>query len=224
MRGKFTKTLNQTLKKTNNAPTGLSAKIDIRRRVLAKVGPGKASVFDAFAGDGAMFDAVWKDAKRYVGCDLEWYRGQRLAYVADNRRVLRALDLYGYNLFDLDAHGSPWEQAYIIARRRPMRPGERLGFILTEGSGLKLKLGGYPNSLCVMAGINPSARGGARQHPMLIDRAILRFCRLLGGELAHRWQAKGKTGAAVHYIGIVVEAKKKAAPKDGQSGQQGENG
>ena len=71
---------------------------------MAEIGAEAASVFDAFAGEGQMFKAVWCQAARYVGCDKDaWYpQDERMAFAkCDNRRVLRAVDLRGYNIFDL---------------------------------------------------------------------------------------------------------------------------
>lgn len=194
--------------KTNNHPAARAAKVEVRRHVLAAIGPEASVVFDAFAGDGAMWRLVWREAAGYVGCDLLWYRDERTAFVSDNVRVLRSLpeaELRRFTVFDLDAYGSPWEQAAIIAERRPARPGERLGLVLTEGSGLKLKMGGYPAALCAMAGIKPGAAGGAKAQDELIDRALAGFCRRMGVRVSRRWQAQGKTGAAVRYIGLVLE-------------------
>jgi len=65
-----------------------------------------AKVFDAFAGEGQMYSSVWNGADRYVGCDLKYRPDGRLMFAADNRRVLRAIDLAEFNIFDLDAYGS----------------------------------------------------------------------------------------------------------------------
>lgn len=100
--------------------SNIGAKIKIRENVLLAIGTDRASVFDAFAAAGELHKAVWHRAHSYVGCDLQFFRDDRMAFVADNRRVLRSIDLAQFNLFDLDAFGSPWEQAYIIAKRRPL--------------------------------------------------------------------------------------------------------
>jgi hypothetical protein len=65
-----------------------------------------------------MWTHVWREAAGYVGCDLKWFADERCCYVADNRRVLRCADLSSFTCFDLDAYGSPWEQALIVAARR----------------------------------------------------------------------------------------------------------
>lgn len=203
----FTSSLKRTAKKTNNHPAAAKAKAEIRERILEEIGPENAHVVDAFAGDGAMFRNVWHRAAGYVGCDLVFYRDARTAFVADNRRVLRAIDLEPFNIFDLDAYGSPWEQALIVADRRRVVPGERIGLLLTEGSGLNLKLGGLPTALRVIAGLRPGLAGANRQQDAIIDLAIAGLCRRMNVTALRRWQATGKTGAAMRYIGLVLEGK-----------------
>lgn len=203
---KFGRLLAEKPGQTNNHPAARAAKADIRRKVMAELGADHVHVFDAFAGDGAMYREVWNEAAGYVGCDLEWYRDERTAFVANNLRVLRAIDLAAFNVFDFDAYGSPWEQAVILAARRGVKPGERLGLILTEGSGLNLKMGGYPGALRLLAGLRGKPAGGAKNHMGLVDRAINGFCRKMGVRPIRRWQATGRTGARVHYIGLVLEA------------------
>ena len=100
--------------KTDNNPQAFKAKVAIRRNVLATIG-SEAAVFDAFAGSGKMFSEVWKDASNYTGCDLKPQRDSRLMFCADNRRVMRVIDLSKFNVFDLDSYGSPWVQAVILA-------------------------------------------------------------------------------------------------------------
>ena len=130
------------------------AKVSMRRNVLDAIGRDRARVFDAYAGPGAMYDGAWYEAAQYTGCDEEWFRDARRVFVADNQVVLRALDLDAFNIFDLDAFGSPWECATIIAARRKVQPGEaRQALCLTDGSGLRLKLSGVPHALARLAGV-----------------------------------------------------------------------
>lgn len=191
--------------KVNNHPSALAAKVEIRERVLDEIGTDRASVFDAFAGEGQLHDRVWHRAKAYVGCDLKWYRDARLVYVADSRRVMRAIDLSGLNCFDLDSWGSPWEHVLILAARRELAAGEKIGLVLTEGSSLKAKLGGLPHALAQLAGLRPSLRGGGRAYDDIIDRAIAGAARRMNCRVVKRWQARGRTGAGMRYIGLVLE-------------------
>lgn len=193
--------------KTDNNPQALRAKIAIRRNVLAAIGAAEAHVLDAYAGDGHLYREVWHEAASYVGCDLKFYPGDdRLAYVVDNIRLLRTLDLSRFNVVDLDAYGSPWEQVYIVASRRPrLAPGELLGLILTEGQGLKLKMGGMSRALAKLAGMQRHFLPGlGRAQDELLNRALARTATMLGGEIVRRWDATGKTGSQMHYIGLVL--------------------
>jgi hypothetical protein len=194
----------QNLAKKNSTATALTAKVAIRRNVLSAIGADQARVFDAYAGDGQMHKAVWREASDCVGCDLEFYPDERLAFVADNLRVLRAIDLDGFNLFDLDSYGSPWEQLYIIAARRKLQPGETIGLVLTEGQGLKLKMGGMSAALALLAGVSMRMPGLGTAQNELIDRAIRRIATIMGGAVVRRWQANGKTGSTMRYIGLVL--------------------
>lgn len=190
--------------KRHNTPTARAAKAEVRQLVLAAI--PEAHVFDAFAGAGEMYAEVWCRAASYTGCDTQFYPDERLAYVADNRRVLRNLDLSGFNLFDLDSFGSPWEQAYIIASRRRLRPGESVGLVLTDGSGLKMKMGGVSLAMSILANVNLRVPGLGRAQSEMIDRAINRVAMMLGGTVASRWEATGKTGSSMRYIGLVISA------------------
>jgi hypothetical protein len=194
----------QNLSKRNNSAGASKAKVLIRQNVLDAIGADKAHVFDAFAGDGHMYRTVWSKAAHCVGCDTEFYLDDRLAFKADNRRVLRAIDLAVFNVFDLNAYGSPWEQAYIIAMRRTLAAGETLGLVLTEGQGLKMKMGGMSAALSRLAGVKMRAPGMGRAQGDLIDRAIRRLGVMMGGRVTKRWEAVGKSGSTMHYIGLVL--------------------
>lgn len=196
----------KNLPKQNNTAYASSAKVAIRDYVLAAIGAEQAHVFDAYCGDGHMYREVWRKAARCVGCDTEFYVDERVAFCADNRRVLRAIDLAAFNIFDLDAYGSPWEQAYIIAARRKLRPAETIGIILTEGQGMKLKMGGMSLALSKLSGVSLRAPGLARAQGELINRAIQRIGGMMGGTVIKRWQATGKTGSAMQYIGLLLRA------------------
>lgn len=187
--------------KTDNNPQAFRAKVDIRRRVLEAV--AAPNVFDAFAGTGQMYSAVWKDAQGYTGCDLKWARDGRTMFAADNRRVMRAIDLAPFNVFDLDSYGSPWEQAIIIADRRRVAPGELLGLAITEGAGLSYKANIVSHAIGELTGLRPGIVGLAKKQDAVIDRAIAGLARRMSCDITARWQAEGRTGASMRYIGLV---------------------
>lgn len=197
-------------KKTDNARHGWKAKCEIRQHVLAAIGAERAHVFDAFAGAGLLWDAVWRDAASYVGCDERWFPdGARCAFVADNRRVLRCVDLAAFNCFDLDAYGSPWEQALIIAARRPLAGGERIGLVITEGSSLKTRFSALPYAMMQAAGLTRVAeRGAGKMHDEIIGRAIRGVVRRMGGSVVREWLAVAENSTGMRYIGLVVEGER----------------
>ena len=196
------KSLRRSTKKHSSA-AAWGAKVYIREWVLSFVGEGRARVFDAFAGNGKLHDAVWSRAAAYQGCDTTLYLDTRTMFCADNRRVLRCIDLGTFNVFDLDAFGSPWEQAAIIAARRPVAAGEKIGLVLTLGEGLTLKLGKMPAALGRLAGF---ARGvpGALRDGEIAERAIRGIARRMECEIAHRWQAERKGGSNMRYVGLAL--------------------
>lgn len=194
--------------KTDNHPGALTAKVDIRTRVLDAVGRDRAHVFDAFAGAGVMWTEVWKHAADYVGCDDRmWFRDARTCFVADNRRVMRCIDLAHFNIFDLDSYGSPWEQALILAARRPVAPGERLGLVVTDGSGLGLRYTHVPPALRQAARIKGGiGKGGAYKFSEEIAaRALIGVVHRMRCEVLKQWRAVGIGHAPVRYIGVVLE-------------------
>lgn len=195
------------VEKVENAHAGWKAKVEIRRRVLEALTPEKAVVFDAFAGPGLMYSEVWKHAARYVGCDEKWHRDDRCCYVADNRRVMRCTDLTPFTCFDLDAYGSPWEQALILAARRPVKPGERVGLVITEGTSLYTRFSQVPYAMREAAGLLPAiSLGAGRMHDDLIARALRGIVRRMHGTIVKEWRAMGVSGAQMRYLGVIVEA------------------
>lgn len=181
------------------------AKVTIRKRVADALA-APVRVFDAFAGAGGMMhEAIWKDAEHYVGCDLKWDRDDgRLMYVADNRRVMRAIDLGKFNIYDLDAYGFPWEQALIIADRRTVKPGEAVGMIFTEGGGIAYKANSVPHAVSVLGRVKHGAVGLGRRREDIVDRCLRGLADRMRCTIEKRWQATGKSGATMLYVGVVL--------------------
>jgi hypothetical protein len=210
MKGKFAARISAKGKKTNNHPKSRQKKVMIREMVMGEI--AKPRVMDAFAGSGQMWRSVWRSAEHYRGCDLKWYPDERWAYVADNRRVLRCIDLQDFNIFDFDAYGSPWEHCLILARRRIVKPAEKLGLVLTDGSGMKLKMGQAPSALAELAGLATKTLPGLNgEHDFLLKRAIAELCRRMNARVLRHWEARGTTGVQVRYIGLVLEGISDAA-------------
>lgn len=191
-------------KTKNNHAKSVAQKIELRRHLLAHI--PNARVFDAYAGSGKMHREVWHQATAYVGCDLKWYRDTRSAYAADNVRVMRAIDLADFNIFDLDAYGSPWVQATILSARRRLKPGERIGVALTDGSALKLKLGQCPKALAELCNLATATVPGInRVHAMLIDQGIREVARRMGGAVIEQWDHVRPGGSEMRYLSVVIQ-------------------
>lgn len=201
---KLSALLKTSSKKTNNHPKSAAMKIAMRRYLLTAI-PG-ARVFDAFAGSGKMYREVWREAAAYTGCDLKWYRDERSVFVAKCQRVLRAIALDDFDIFDLDAYGSPWEQVQIIAARRRLAPGDKLGLVLTDGSGLKLKMGQCPKALAQLCNLQQSRIPGInRVHAMLIDQALTEVCRRMGARIVSRQEHDRPGSSEMKYIALLLE-------------------
>lgn len=197
--------------KVFNAEHGWKAKAEIRRNVLNTVGPS-ARVFDAFAGPGLMYREVWKDAAGYVGCDERWYRDERVCYVADNRRVMRCIDLSAFAIFDLDAFGSPWEQAMILCARRKIGPGERIGVVLTQGLAKRQQ----SLALLRMAGLDDALRQKVGSlHAEVVERAMMGLVKRMHGRIVKAWKATTEA-QNMTYLGLVIELAEipSSAPRD----------
>jgi hypothetical protein len=180
--------------KVHNSPAAAGQKVDLRRHALAFVGgPSKARVFDVFAGRGMMHAEVWEPAAVYVGCDETWQPsdpGRR--YVGDNRLVMRAVDLSGFNVFDFDAYGSPWEQMLILAARRRWKKGEMGALVVTDGSSLNLRFGSAPKAIGQLCDLSRRRFVPKISMGVSIQRtALVRWCQEARVTLQKMWRAEG---------------------------------
>jgi hypothetical protein len=91
---------------------------------------------------------------------------------------------------------------------------------LTEGSSIKAKLGGLPHALGQIAGLRVSLRGGGRVYDDIIDRAIAGLCRRMKCRVVNRWQAKGRTGSGMRYIGLVLQCLELLSPHGRAAGSR----
>lgn len=192
-------------KKRENHPVSLQAKVQLRRHVLEQVKP--ARVLDLFCGHRTLWREVWQYAERYAACDaFPWTIAEAPRFACDNRRLLRSLDLSAFNVFDLDAFGSPWEQVVILAARRRWAPGELGAVVITDGSTLKTRWGALPNALRVICGfpddkIAPTVAGAEELRRL----AIAGFAKRAGVKIRKQWEAIGPAPAQLYYAAIIFE-------------------
>jgi hypothetical protein len=208
----------QARRKMHSAPGAIAAKTKLRRNVLEAIGAERCHVLDLYSGAGEMFRSVWNEAASYVGCDVEWFRDGRLVYVADNRRLIRAIDLAPYTVFDLDAYGAPWELFIMLTHRRKLLPGELVGVILTDGAGLRLRVaqtGGFGKAFAHAAGVSKDFCGAWELRHELTLTALRRAQDLLGGVIVRSWQAQGRKGAQTLYTSVVYRGEGSTSPAEG---------
>ncbi len=188
--------------KNDNHPATKQAKLDLRLKVLSEVRP--ARVLDLFCGTGEMYRGAWHDASSYVGCDNRpWDRSHPPRFVADNRRLLRCLDLQCYNVFDLDAYGSPWDQLEILAARRRWEHGEQGAIVFTDSSSLKTRWGCLPKSMARALGISPAVSMKPESEDVVRTLALTRWMRASGVNMCRRWEAHGVGQSRVYYGAVV---------------------
>lgn len=190
----------KNVRKVDNHADSFADKVEIRQRVLDAVG---GRVFDGFAGSGHMWSAVWRNADGYEGCDEKYYPDARLMFCADVHRVLRNIDLQRFSIFDFDAYGSPWQACVILAARRRVAPGARIGLVLTEGSGLGLKFGSMAGALTALAKVRKQP-GVGRHGKEIAARAIAALARRMNCRIESTWRAERPQGSAMLYFGVVL--------------------
>lgn len=124
----------------HNSSRGLGAKLEMRRNVLAEM--GQARVLECYCGPVGEMTRAWDGAASVSGIDMVWRpEDARRRFVGDTLRILRAIDLGEFNVFDIDAFGAPWPAFETIAKRRGFVAGELVGLVVTDGGSLKLRLG-----------------------------------------------------------------------------------
>ena len=126
------------------------AKAALRQRLLSQVPAPR--VLDCFAGSGHLWRSCYQGLP-YLGLDRKPSADGRPLLRVDNRAYLRSADLSAWNVFDLDAYGSPWHQFLTILHRRPVAIGEVIALALTDGLQFKARMGDLPHGMKPWVGI-----------------------------------------------------------------------
>jgi len=185
-----------------NAKHAVDAKTTLRLKAAAWCQP--LNVFEGFYGSGEMRKRAWSNADYWVGCDTEpWKAGQEPRLVGDNRIALRSLDLGRFNVFDLDAFGSPWDQLLIISERRQWDMGEHGSIVITDGTSMNLRLGSVPKSLAQLVGV--SSRRSSGNGLELQSQGLLAWCEVSHVRPVDIFSARGDTCAVMKYSCVNFE-------------------
>lgn len=190
------------------------AKIELRRWLVEQLG-GKPRVLDCFCAGGEMWRKAYRETKRYLGLDKRQHDDARATIVCDSRRYLRHADakLDGWDIFDLDAFGSPLEHLAIICSRILVEPGRRLGFVLTDGTGFNAAMNPTNRGLLAFVGVARHDKASV-QHDyqgeifeMGVRKALsLARLRIIEAKRAeHRGGPKAQGACRVQYVALLTE-------------------
>lgn len=187
-------------KKTNNAKT--SAKKDLRQGVLSQM--KIARVLEVFCGAGEMYNSVWNGAESYLGIDKVKFFDKRKTICGDAMKAVSTIDLSEFNVFDIDAYGSPYDVLCVILDRIQGDKPE-YGFCITDGVSMDLRLGNICKGIRQLTGIEHRVvKNSAIMHDELITAIINTVCNRLNSHVTHFRIANGKTGAAMKYYAFVI--------------------
>lgn len=196
-----------------NNPRGKRAKLEVRQRALTWIGAANARVFDAFAGNGAMWRDVWRGAADYAGCDVRAiYDLDRPLFHHDAERVMRAIDLNAFNVFDLDAFGSPWPVAWVLSQRRQLGAGEKVAIITTDGAKLNARFGQVERCFAYLTGRKRDDSSAHAAWGQLTVTALQRSAELMGARAEwtdvrdHYGPSKCQVYAATGLVGLAASA------------------
>lgn len=204
--------------KTDNHAKAVPVKVALRREALALVGGAdRARVLDLFAGAGEMHRKVWHEAAGYLGGDRLLEKAlahPEPCHHAQARVLLGNLDLERWNVFDLDAYGSPWSEVTLLAARRRLAVGERVALVLTDGAPRRAMLGHTVRALARLAGVPEDAAGAHQRWAELGRAGLAEAARRMGGRLVVLRQAAGGPGSRGMWYAV-------AALEGGQEARQG---
>lgn len=187
--------------KTDNAKT--QAKRDIREFTLHNI--RSAHVLEVYCGGGEMYRDIWREADSYTGVDNKKYFDERHTICGDAEKVVSAIDLGSFNVFDIDAYGSPYEVLDIITNRIRASEHKKIGFVITDGIEMDLKLGRICKGLRLLTGINMHIVKRAHViHDDLISSVIARVSERLQMKVDAVKIARGKTGASMRYYAFLL--------------------
>lgn len=191
-----------------------ASKIEIRRRILADV-PSPHRVLELYAGPGVMRAGVYAEAERVAGIDID---PRSVAdYLGAAERVVQRIDLNGFNVFDADHFGSPWEAVYHLGRRRRPRSSEVIAVFVTDGaSGGPARMcptfarRGWSRQMCDAVGVRPDERpAGIVTGKRNVERTTRQLLAAFfpGWELRRVVFAYGGGSGGTLYAGAVLAAK-----------------
>jgi tRNA G26 N,N-dimethylase Trm1 len=186
--------------KTNNAKT--DAKQKLRESVFLNM--KNSNVLEVYCGSGEMYNAVWYKAEKYTGIDKVKFFDKRHTICGDAEKAIRLVDINDYNIFDIDAYGSPYEILDYIVGKIDLK-NKKIGFVVTDGVNMDLKLGRVCKGLRRFIGYDfHIAKRANVLHDDFIKIVIDKIASRLKGKVENLLIAQGVTGAAMRYYSFVI--------------------
>lgn len=186
--------------KTNNAKT--NAKQKLRESIFDNI--KDCSVLEVYCGSGEMYKAVWCKAQKYTGIDKVKYFDERHTICGDAEKAIRLVDVNAYNVFDVDAYGSPYEILDFIVKKID-QTHKKIGFVITDGVNMDLKLGRVCKGLRYFVGYDfHIAKRANVLHDDFIKIVIDKIADTLKGNIQNLLIAQGVTGSSMRYYSFVV--------------------
>lgn len=190
----------------NSAPT---KKAEIRREICKLMQKKNPAILDVFCADGEMWRLAYNSTENYIGLDLNQYDDPRSTFVCDNVRYLRNdTNLSRFDLFDIDAFGSPAQSfATICERLGPIE--EEKAFVLTDGCGFASKMNSLPGGMLRYLGLEKMA-GTAFQkdnRAQLLQALVLKCAARCSATIANSRivETKPKGGNTMIYAAFIFK-------------------
>ncbi len=103
-----------TNKKTDNSH--LQEKIKLRLESVIGIDKPILTVLEAFSGDGLIWREVQKQSNKKISIlKIEKKEGKKGVYLkGDNMKFISMFDFNNYDIIDLDAYGSPFNQLEVV--------------------------------------------------------------------------------------------------------------
>lgn len=112
-------------------------KIELRKRYL----PKDAVVLDLFCGNGNMYKGAYENRVDYYhGVDKGKVHDKQICTLMDNEQFIIKHSIDKYNVFDLDAYGSPWKLLYLICCKLISK--KEITIFVTDGLVIHQKMTG----------------------------------------------------------------------------------
>jgi hypothetical protein len=182
------------------------AKIKVRKFVVDSLKNKDPMILDCFAAKGKMWELAYDKTPNYLGIDMKLYLDDRKMICADNLSYLKSADLDQFDIFDLDAYGSPMNAIAIIAKRFQWRTKTEIGIVFTDGTGFNAKMSGTSKKYAAWLGLQsiPKIKSHLDYRDDLIKMAIIKCAEIAGAKTKYTKAFLKNKGSYMRYVGFVL--------------------